>query len=561
MNKVTDPLLLMQLNGDVTIKGEFSPDDKAAILEDYQKTMANKPKMVTDKLLLQQLNQNSVQLDPTGGMSTADKFLAGAGMGMTNLARGAGQRLRDIAGNDFGDRFGLPTEADITEARRLDAPLKDTTAGTVGDFIGGALPLMALPGGTLKQAIGTGLTAGALQPTTDNESVIKNALIGGAGGALGQGAIAGAGRLLRPVRSELSPELSALAQKAQEQGIDLNAAQLSGSRPLKWIDSVMDDLPLTAGAQQAAKEAQRKQFNGAISKTMGSEADNLGEDVMAQAKARIGGNIGDIAKRNDFNLDNQAFTDLVKNKFEAQKFETSDVQNIVNNYIDDFFSKVGPDGKVSGEAYRKLDSHLGKRMRETSNGDLRHALGEVRTTLRSAMDRSITPDDAANWQLLRNQYRNMKLIEPVAKKSVDGNISPAALLGAAIKGDSNAAYSSSALKDLGKIGKAFLQEPPSSGTEQRQFYRKLLTSGGLTGGLASVGGILGGIPGAGSGAILSGLLNSGLLALPVQKAMNSKAGKEYLTKGMLKSLQWLEDPLARYAPALGAQGLLTSLQQ
>ena len=52
MNKVTDPLLLMQLNGDVTIKGEFSPDDKAAILEDYQKTIANKPKMVTDKLLL-----------------------------------------------------------------------------------------------------------------------------------------------------------------------------------------------------------------------------------------------------------------------------------------------------------------------------------------------------------------------------------------------------------------------------------------------------------------------------------------------------------------------------
>lgn len=498
--------------------------------------------------------------NPTDGMSTTDLLLAGAGSGLTNVARGVGQRTRDVLPDKWADEMGLPTEVDVAEARRLDKPLMDTLAGKIGGFVGEAAPYMLLPGGKLAKTIGTGAAVGALTPTAQGESPITNALMGGAGGLLAHGAIAGLGRVLRPVRSQLNPKMTALAEKAKTQGIDLNAAQLTDSKPLKWINSVMDDLPLTAAAQQSAKEAQRKQFNAAVAKTMGTRAEDLGENVMASTKSRVGGAIGDIADRNKFNLDNDTFNKLVQNKFDAQRFETKDVRNIANNYIDDFFAKVEPDGKVSGEAYRKLDSELSRRMRGTTNGDLKHALGQIRDTLREGMDKSISPQDAAAWSRLRGQYRNMKLIEPLAAKSVDGNISPTGLLAASIKKDSNAAYKSNTLKDLGKIGKTFLGEPPSSGTAQRNFYTQMLTNPvNLTS--SGLGFLAGGTPGAALGGLLSTAMTSGAAAVPLQKLMNSKAGKQYLTTGMLKSLQRLEDPAQRYLSAPVGAGLLINMSQ
>lgn len=57
MKKVTDPLLLMQLNGDVSVDVEnLSDEDRAAITADAQAELAKRPKKVTDPLLLQQLN-------------------------------------------------------------------------------------------------------------------------------------------------------------------------------------------------------------------------------------------------------------------------------------------------------------------------------------------------------------------------------------------------------------------------------------------------------------------------------------------------------------------------
>lgn len=504
---------------------------------------------------------NSVT-NPTDNMSTGDKFLAGVGMGMSNLARGAGQRVGEILPDQLTEKLGLPTQNDIDASAKIDQALKNTTAGAAGDFVGGTALGALLPGGTLAKSMLGGAAYGALTPTQTGESVAENAGIGAAGGVLGQAALSAGGRLLRPVRSELDPVAKTLADKAQNFGIDLNAAQLTGSNsknthPLKWMDSVMNDLPLTAAAQRAAKSTQRDQFNSAVAKTFGSDTSRLTEDAMAAAKNRIGGGIGDIAQRNALTLDNNTFTKLVQHKFDAERFETGDVKHIVNNYIDDFFSKVDNNGQVSGEAYRKLDSELGRRMRGTSNGDLKHALGQVRDTLREGMDNSITPEDASAWNTLRSQYRNMKLVEPLAKTSTDGNISPNALLGAAIKGDSNAAYRSSDLKDLGKIGKEFLGEPPSSGTQQRTYYKELLTNP-INLGSGLIGALTGGGLGAGVAALGSGALTSGALAVPLQKLMNSSAGKKYLTQGILKNVQGLEDPLLRYLAAPGgAQGLLS----
>lgn len=119
----------------------------------------------------------SKQFDPTEGMSTSQKMLAGVGKAFVDTGRGVGQLL------------GLVSDKDVEEARRLDAPLMGTTAGKVGNFGGNiavAAPAMFVPGAnTLAGAAAVGSLQGLIQPTSGAESRLKNAAIGGAAGAGG----------------------------------------------------------------------------------------------------------------------------------------------------------------------------------------------------------------------------------------------------------------------------------------------------------------------------------------------------------------------------------------
>jgi hypothetical protein len=129
------------------------------------------------------------EIDPTEGMSTADKFFAGAGKAITDVGRGVGQLARDVMPTRAADALGLPTQADIDEAKRLDAPLMRTTAGTVGNVTGSvatALPAMFIPGAQgLAGAAITGGVMGLTAPVASDESRLKNVAMGAGAGAAG----------------------------------------------------------------------------------------------------------------------------------------------------------------------------------------------------------------------------------------------------------------------------------------------------------------------------------------------------------------------------------------
>ena len=130
-----------------------------------------------------------VEIDPTEGMSTTDKFLAGAGKAFADVGRGVGQLARNVMSDKAADAIGLPTQADIDEAKRLDAPLMRTTAGTVGNVTGNvaaALPAMFIPGAQgLGGAAATGAVMGLTQPVASDESRLKNVVLGAGAGAGG----------------------------------------------------------------------------------------------------------------------------------------------------------------------------------------------------------------------------------------------------------------------------------------------------------------------------------------------------------------------------------------
>jgi hypothetical protein len=135
-----------------------------------------------------QLEQDKKLYDPTAGMSGTDKFLAGAGKAMSDLAMGARQYLPESLG-------GVSNEQ-IEERRKLDAPLMQTGAGQAGNVVGNvamAAPSMLIPGANLlRGGIAIGAGTGALQPGVDAAERLKNIGIGAVAGGVVPGAITAA---------------------------------------------------------------------------------------------------------------------------------------------------------------------------------------------------------------------------------------------------------------------------------------------------------------------------------------------------------------------------------
>jgi hypothetical protein len=467
--------------------------------------------------------------DPTEDMSTFERVAAGAGKSIYDTGRGIGQL------------FGLVSQADIDESARLDKALMNTTAGTVGN-IGGQVAQMALPGGIAArgaQAIGIGgakllptlaraatgssLYAGT-QPVLTGESRIGNMGVAGLAGGAGQGVASGVGALARPAKAALSPVVSQLAAKAEAMGIPVNAAQLSDSKFIKTLSSTLERLPFTGATQ--SRNAQQQAFNQAVSRTFGENTPSVTQDVYAAAKKRIGGEFNRLSEQNNLVFDDTLLTRLIGIQDEATKFGSNESARAVASAIDELFSKSA-NGLVPGRAYQSLDSKLGKLMK---TGDEKAMfLGQVRDTVRSAMDDSISAVDKEAWQTARGQYKALKTIRDLVAKDGSGDVSAAGLTGR--MNSSQAGKEAMAmgkggdLADLARIGKQFVRDPiPDSGTAGRMSAMQMLTgAGALTGG-----GYAFGIDPSTTLALLAGGATGGRA---LNSAMNSKAARNYMLKG------------------------------
>ena len=155
----------------------------AARIAAYIRQSANAPKQV--------------EYDPTEGMSTSEKFLAGMGKSFTDLGRGAGQYM------------GLVDREDVAQSRKRDEALMKTGAGGAGAFTGAVLPAIAtafIPGvNTYTGAAAVGSVMGALQPSVSNSETVKNIWQGGLTGVVGQGVGNLFGGLLNSGKAALEP--------------------------------------------------------------------------------------------------------------------------------------------------------------------------------------------------------------------------------------------------------------------------------------------------------------------------------------------------------------------
>jgi len=474
-------------------------------------------------------------LDPTEGMSVAEKFFAGMGRSIVETGRG----IQQLA--------GLRSDEQVARDRQLDEALLGTAGGSVGNLAGGALQMMApIPGAAAARlgaaagraapyagAAARGAAFSGAQTVAEDESRAGNTAIGAALGIAGQGVAAGAGRLAAGAKAQLAPAVQSAIANARSAGIPLHLSQVTNSRFLKTVGSVVNQLPFTGAAK--ASQRQQEAFNRAVSRGFGEDAASIGDDVLRAARQRIGAVYDDVYSRNNVMLDDAALNKLASIEQSASRNLPRDEAAIVKNQIDDIIEAT-QNGGMPGAMYQAFRTDRLMPMEAGSRSFQTGLIREIRKALDDAAERSVGPDDAKALSQARRQWRNLRTTEKSLNQvaGAGGDVRPASLW--PIVNQSKGATPE--MRELARIGQVVLKDPiPNSGTPERQLVYRLLGLGGA-GSMAGV-----------SVPALAGLAAGGAAA---GRVMNSPLAALALGQGRpMAGLSRLAQPAPRLLPAAG----------
>lgn len=439
--------------------------------------------------------------DPSRGMSTGELALAGIGGSMVSIAQGVKQ-----IGAQLGNKLGLVSDdalkqiqTDVDSTHADTEQLNKTGAGLAGNIVGqgaqlavgggllGAIPkvaaaadaLRAVKGiGSLLPAAAEGAGFAALQPVATGDSRLGNAAAGGVAGAAGQGIASGIGKVAAGAAKSLSPEVTALAQRAEELGIPIRGDQLVNSKPLNALRAGMDYLPFAGSGAQ--KEAQQMAFNRAISKTIGEDNPNM-LTAMSDANKRLGFEFDRVLKGTDVKATDGFVSGLGKIQQEAGQELNEAQKSVIDKQLNNILSKVGQDDVIPADAAYNAKKVL-DRLSSGQDSSLAYYAKQIKGQLMEALNESLGPEEAAKFATTRRQYANMIGLEKVAPKDAAGNVSFANLAGAVKSNDPNAfvyGKGNTDLTDIARIGQTFLKDRVGdSGTAPRLGALGALLGGG-----------------------------------------------------------------------------------
>jgi hypothetical protein len=194
------------------------------------------------KMRAAQPNPKEFAFDPMRDMSAGQRVAAGAGKAVVDMGRGLGQMV------------GLVDRQDVAESRKRDAPLMNTTGGTVG-HIAGNLALLAptafIPGAaTLPGAAIMGAGTGLAQPSTSTAETLQNTAMGAAAGPAAIMAGRGIAAAYQGARGLVQP----FTQRGQQQ-IAADVLRTSATDPVAAAASLRNARPLVAGSESTVGQA------------------------------------------------------------------------------------------------------------------------------------------------------------------------------------------------------------------------------------------------------------------------------------------------------------------
>lgn len=467
---------------------------------------------------------NAIGLPNPEPENATERVVAGIDRGLGGLVGGAGIGGLLKAYGPAAVNGGRSAAQAIGDA--LTSNLGAQTAYTVGGVGAGELAREAGagPGGQIT----AGLAVGAFPALA---------------GSARQGITAGASKLL----GAPSPEAAQLGQLALDAGIPLKASQVSRSPFARLMDSTSGQIPFSGAA--SFQNTQQQAFNRAVGRTIGTDSPVITDDVFQRAKQGISDAFERLAEGNQLPLTPDLVQRLRTVATDSSAMLGSEAKSAVNDVLDRVVSQ-SQNGVLPGRAFQSIDSQIGRAM--GTGGEKAIPLGDLQDALREAMQAGMSPQDAQAWAQARAQWRDMRTIEPlVAKDSVEGNISPAQLLGrvtANRAGKSAMATGTRGdLGDLAAIGQRFVKQTvPDSGTARRNLALRLLTNLGSFGAGASAGSLFGPVGAlVGAGTTIGGARSiQSLLQNPavVQRLLGNDPG---VNPALLRALTNSADPSAQ----------------
>lgn len=392
---------------------------------------------------------------------------------------------------------------------------------------------------------GEGAALGALQGFGSGEGGITNRLEEGKYGLIGGGLLGaatpgimqGVGSTVRSVVSPFmtSPERAAAVNALAREGVETSAGQRTGSNTLRYAEREI-------GGQRAENlfERQGEQFTAAALRRAGINANRATPDVIDDAFDSIGKRFDDLAARNTLVADQRLASDLIGISDDYMQMVPESMRApIVQNTLADIAAAMRGGGAIPGDTYQSLRSRLDRTARSAARDpELSSALRGIKNSLDAAMERSIStsnPADAGAWREVRNQYRNMLVIERAAtgagENAAMGTISPSSLRNAAVtkQGRRNYARGQGDFAELARSGEAIMRDMPNSGTAGRINAQNIGV--GLAGLLGAGAGTATGDPynaalGAGIGLMAPRLAGRAMLTPAVQGYLSNQLGQQ-----------------------------------
>lgn len=469
--------------------------------------------------------------------------LIGAGRTIDRVGKGLKQGALEV-----GDRLGFSGAR--PELDRMKTAEDENTryygdlqkAQPVSTFIGEALPMLAaIPAaGSVAGAALAGALPGALEYGSLDERAGR-AVGGAVGGGLGTVAGKMVGRAVQPFRPPAG--LNQTGRDAADRlGVQLRPGEITGSKPMQWMESVMNDLPFSASMAEKAQAARQGAINRAGARSIGQTANLVTEDVLANARGAISGVFDSVLSKTRVHLDPQFQAEVkhITNSKVMKVLRDEDTQAIIAP-----FQNMPQGGRihVDGDWFQANKTALNDAIRgayTAGQPGKARALEKFENALDDAATRSMSSADRRAYDAARKQWANLRALE--AGQVVEaGNVVPSRV-DAVLRNRYKAAYKegkiNGPLADVGRLSQAY-KALPQSGTAPRALYQGIAAGSAFANPLGTL---------------------AALAAPPIaQKFMQSNAGRHYLTKGMANITPEMEKLLMRGgfgllgAPAMSGQ--------
>ncbi|MEN6545603.1 MAG: hypothetical protein ABFE07_06135 [Armatimonadia bacterium] len=431
----------------------------------------------------------------------------------------------------------LPSPLDVASSIAAAVPKPQTTAGEYARTIGEFAPAALAPGGVIARTANVAVPAVASETAgqlTEGTALEPYARIGG---AIAGGLVpAMATRAISP--NPISPERQQMIDVLTREGVPTTAGQRTGNDRLRYAESEI-------GGAKAANilDDQAEAFTSAALGRVGGSGRAL-PDNMRAIETRLSNGFKSVSARNTVRADQALSADLQNTVTEYHRVLPSEQRKIVDNFVKDLagnFQAGG--GSVPGADYQMWRSRFTKRASNaaaSADVELATAYRGLRDALDNAMERSVSPQDAAEWSMLRRQWGNFETLKAAAagagEDAAMGLISPARLRnsvasnnkGAYVKGQGD-------LSELARAGTALMRQMPQSGTAPRTAVRNMgaaipTVAGAVLGGQVGDG-ALGSLLGATAGAVAPSVVGRLMMSEPAQAYLSNQLASRSTSAG------------------------------